>query len=75
MIGLTLHSEFVHFLFMLKLPRKNLRKQRRKKKEVKVKKEKKPKKPRRRRKKMKVLGRSKQLRRKIEPHFPYLFQE
>ena len=53
-------------LFMLKLPRKMLRKQRRKK-EVKAKKQKKPKKQRRKRKKMKVLGRSKPLRRKIEP--------
>lgn len=69
LIGLTLHLEFVHLLFMLKLPRKNLRRQRRKKKEVKAKKQKKPKKLRRRKKKMKVLGRNKPLRRKIEPPF------
>lgn len=55
---------------MLKLPRKNLKKQKRKKKEeVKVKKEKKPKKLKRMRRKMKVLWRNKQLRRKIDPPF------
>lgn len=67
-IGLSLDLGFVHFLSMLKLPRKNLRTQRRKK-EVKVRK-KTAKKPKRMRKKLKVLGRSKQPRRKIEPPFP-----
>lgn len=63
--------EFVNFLLVFKLPRKNLKMQRRKRrKEVKVRKEKKPKKLKRMKRKRKVLEKNKQPRRKIEPHVP-----
>jgi Holliday junction resolvase RusA-like endonuclease len=65
LLGLNLDLDFVSFVFMLKQPRRNLKRQRRKRKR-KVRKEKKPKNQKRRRRKMKVLRRKKQLRRKIE---------
>lgn len=61
------------FLLMFKLPRMSLKTRKKKKKVARVKR-KTPKNLKKRRRKMEALGRSKQLRRKIEP-CSQLFQE